>query len=124
MAKDDFFYPVVEESKLHPSFLAIKDQPGAVCSREMLTNIYQDFVDPDGNFLEQFQTTGFDARFFELYLARNSRAVYPNPIVTAQVLYTDGTILTRNNGVFTRNVSLGEPNRIAFSSTNGKLVAQ
>lgn len=68
MAKDDFFYPVVEESKLHPSFLAIKDQPGAVCSREMLTNIYQDFVDPDGNFLEQFQTTGFDARFFELYL--------------------------------------------------------
>ncbi len=68
MAKNKLFEPVVEESKLHPSFLQLKDQPGAICSREMLENIYQDFVDPDGNFLEQFQTTGFDARFFELYL--------------------------------------------------------
>ena len=69
MAKNKLFEPVVEESKLHPSFLQLKDQPGAICSREMLENIYQDFVDPDGNFLEQFQTTGFDARFLELYLS-------------------------------------------------------
>jgi hypothetical protein len=34
----------------------------------MLDDIFQDFRDQDGNFLEQFQTTGFDARFFELYL--------------------------------------------------------
>ena len=34
----------------------------------MLDDIYQEFVDKDGNFLEQFQTTGFDTRFFELYL--------------------------------------------------------
>ena len=34
----------------------------------MLEEVYQDFDDPDGNFLEQFQTTGFDSRLFELYL--------------------------------------------------------
>ena len=33
-----------------------------------MDRIYQDFIDLDGNFLEQFQTTAFDARFFELYL--------------------------------------------------------
>ena len=33
-----------------------------------MDQVYQDFEDPDGNFLEQFQTTGFDARLFELYL--------------------------------------------------------
>ncbi len=34
----------------------------------MLDDIYQTFVDPEGNFLEQFQTSGFDSRYFELYL--------------------------------------------------------
>lgn len=34
----------------------------------MLDHVYQGFHDSDGNFLEQFQTTGFDARYFELYL--------------------------------------------------------
>jgi len=37
-------------------------------ARAMMRAIYADFDDPDGNFLEQFQTTGFDARTFELYL--------------------------------------------------------
>ncbi len=36
--------------------------------RQMMDHVYQDFIDLDGNFLEQFQTTAFDARFFELYL--------------------------------------------------------
>ena len=37
-------------------------------ARAMMRAIYADFDDPDGNFVEQFQTTGFDARTFELYL--------------------------------------------------------
>ena len=40
----------------------------ALYRRRMLEDVYQEFEDPDGNFLEQFQTNGFDARFFELYL--------------------------------------------------------
>jgi hypothetical protein len=34
----------------------------------MMNEIFRDFPDPDGNFVEQFQTVGFDARTFELYL--------------------------------------------------------
>src|SRR5882724_4679194 len=34
----------------------------------MFGDVYQSFDDPDGNFVEQFQTTGFNARCFELYL--------------------------------------------------------
>ena len=58
----------------------------ARCVRGMLDDVYRDFADPDGNFLEQFQTNGFDSRFFELYLfAYFSRSGYdvdrshPNP---------------------------------------------
>ncbi len=52
----------------------------------MLEDVFKTFKDPDGNFVEQFQTTGFDTRFFELYLhAYFSRSGYtidrsfPNP---------------------------------------------
>lgn len=43
----------------------------------MASEVFQDFPDTDGNFVEQFQTTGFDARVFELYLyAYLSRSGY------------------------------------------------
>ena len=62
------FKPVVKPEKLHPNFVRLMNWPGAAPTRAMLDHIYKDFEDPDGNFLEQFQTTGFDARYFELYL--------------------------------------------------------
>lgn len=34
----------------------------------MRHELQKEFDDPDGNFVEQFQTTGFDARTFELFL--------------------------------------------------------
>ena len=37
-------------------------------ARALMRALYAEFDDPDGNFAEQFQTTGFDARTFELYL--------------------------------------------------------
>ena len=64
----DLFVPVVPENRLHPVFdyirVAKEDEPG----RLMMNEIFWDFPDPDGNFVEQFQTVGFDARTFELYL--------------------------------------------------------
>jgi len=43
----------------------------------MANEIFQDFPDTDGNFVEQFQTIGFDSRIFELYLyAYLSRSGY------------------------------------------------
>ena len=52
----------------------------------MMEEIFREFVGVDGNYLEQFQTTAFDARSFELYLFalfnREGFALdrsYPNP---------------------------------------------
>ena len=62
------FVPVVASEKLNPSFKLLMDQPSYHPARTMLDHIYQGFIDLDGNFLEQFQSAAFDARFFELYL--------------------------------------------------------
>lgn len=80
------FGPIVPSTKLHPLFEQLRTSPGSESARWMLDDVYQSFNDPEGNFLEQFQTTGFDARYFELYLfAYFSRSGYgvnrsqPNP---------------------------------------------
>ena len=67
-AKKSLFVPSVPPEKLDPHVKSLVDAPSYHPTRIMLDMIYQDFDDPDGNFLQQFQTTGFDARFFELYL--------------------------------------------------------
>ncbi len=64
----NLFYPVVAEDKLNPDFKKISSWPGAEPGRLMTNYIFQNYNDKDGNFIEQFQTTGFDARIFELYL--------------------------------------------------------
>lgn len=53
---------------LHPQFISLRDSPGYEPARKMLQEIQQHFDDPDGNFVEQFQTTGFDSRTLELFL--------------------------------------------------------
>lgn len=68
MSAKSVFDLVVDESKLHPGFKTLLNLPAEHPARMMLDRIYGSFKDTDGNFLEQFQTTGFDARYFELYL--------------------------------------------------------
>ncbi len=68
MDKKSLFKPVVEEKRLHESLVGLIKEPGAEAARRMADDVFQDFDDPEGNFLEQFQTTGFDSRHFELYL--------------------------------------------------------
>ena len=67
--KKTLFVPIVPPEKLNPHFKSLVDAPDYHPARNMLDQVYQGFLDPDGNFLQQFQTTGFDARFFELYLS-------------------------------------------------------
>ena len=80
------FNPVVPIKQLHPNFKKLQLLPGYEPARWMLDDVFQSFDDPDGNFLEQFQTTAFDARCFELYvfayLSRSGFAIdrtHPNP---------------------------------------------
>lgn len=64
----DFFSPVVPEERLNPLFRSLAFQEGYSPAREIMRVMMHYYEDPDGNFVEQFQTTGFDARIWELCL--------------------------------------------------------
>jgi hypothetical protein len=64
----NLFTAVVEEKKLHEAFKLVRDHDNWSPARAILSEMMRHFVDIDGNFVEQFQTTGFDARLWELYL--------------------------------------------------------
>jgi hypothetical protein len=63
----DLFTPVVPDGRLHPAFKALAHR-GFEPARRVLAGITATFNDKDGNFVKDFQTTGFDARLWELYL--------------------------------------------------------
>jgi hypothetical protein len=64
----DLFNNESTKNKLHPQFVALRDSPMCEPARAILREIQSRFTDPDGNFVEQFQTSGFDSRTFELFL--------------------------------------------------------
>ena len=64
----DFFAPLAAEARLHVNFRRVRDQKGHSSARELINVMMRWYEDRDGNFIEQFQTTGFDARVWELYL--------------------------------------------------------
>lgn len=63
----DLFTPLVPKDRLHPSFAALVRR-GYEPAKRMLAEIASTYDDKDGNFVKDFQTTGFDARMWELYL--------------------------------------------------------
>jgi hypothetical protein len=68
MPRTDLLTPVRPPKDLHPQFLNLISHAVYEPARGMLREVYAEFPDPDGNFVEQFQTTGFYARTFELFL--------------------------------------------------------
>ena len=66
--KGSLFEPAVAVEKLGANFNAVRLSPGHAAARQMMDSAFEAFDDADGNFLQQFQTSGFDARLFELYL--------------------------------------------------------
>jgi hypothetical protein len=64
----DFFTPVVSPAKLNPNFTKITAEEGFSPALELIKPMMRWYEDADGNFVEQFQTTGFDNRLWELYL--------------------------------------------------------
>jgi hypothetical protein len=63
----DLFTPVVPADRLNLAFNGLAHR-GFEPARRMLEGIAATFNDKDGNFVKDFQTTGFDARLWELYL--------------------------------------------------------
>lgn len=64
----DFFAPLAAEHRLHPNCMRVRDERGQSSARDLINVMMRWYEDRDGNFIEQFQTTGFDARVWELYL--------------------------------------------------------
>lgn len=58
----------VAESKLHRNFRVIVDGDHHAAARRMIEEVALAFVDVDGNYAKDFQTTGFNARLWELGL--------------------------------------------------------
>lgn len=65
---DGLFAQVVPEERLHPSFVALRDDGPREPARRSLDEVYARMGERDGGFREQFQSTGFDSRVWELYL--------------------------------------------------------
>ena len=64
----DLFAVKVSQDKLNPSFWFLSNQPGYGSAKELLISLLSDFNDQDGNFVKDFQSTGFDSRMWEIYL--------------------------------------------------------
>lgn len=64
----DFFTHLHEESRLNRAFVQLTTNEGYSPARQIIGPMMRWHEDADGNFVEQFQTTGFDQRIWELYL--------------------------------------------------------
>jgi len=57
-----------KEEKLHPLFKILRDHKPMQPAKLMIENIAAEMDDKDGNFIQQFQTTGFLPRIWEIFL--------------------------------------------------------
>jgi hypothetical protein len=64
----DLFETGRGDTVLHPQSKTLRDSPLYEPARGLLREIGATLTDPDGNLVEQFQTFGFDARTFEIFL--------------------------------------------------------
>lgn len=64
----DFFALRVREERTHETFRVLRDAPRFSPARDLIKVMMRWHEDPDGNFIEQFQSTAFDARIWEQYL--------------------------------------------------------
>jgi hypothetical protein len=66
--KNEIFHQVVPDDRLHPHFRSLRDYDGHSPAKRIIQEIAYAFVDLDGNFIQQFQSDGFNARLWELFM--------------------------------------------------------
>lgn len=66
--KIDLFEDVKPLEQQHPYYQILKNNKFWNSAKKLIQEIMPHYTDVDGNFVEQFQTTGFDQRLWELYL--------------------------------------------------------
>jgi hypothetical protein len=69
----DFFAARASRDRLNHNFVVLAEREAFSAARGIIQPMMHWYDDPDGNFVEQFQTTGFDSRLWELYLFASFR---------------------------------------------------
>ena len=64
----DLFTTIMPAHRLHPRFIEVRDHVRFQPARELMNDVFCRMPSPDKNFVPDFQTAGFDARVWELYL--------------------------------------------------------
>ena len=64
----DFFTPQVSADQLSGDFKVLASGRAFSAARQLISEVANVFEDSDGNFIKDFQTTGFNSRLWELYL--------------------------------------------------------
>ena len=64
----DLTTQIVDDSKLHELFRELISNPVFEPARQLIKEVSKEFKDIDGNLNEQFQTTGFNQRLWEILL--------------------------------------------------------
>lgn len=64
----DLFNTRLTVNQQHRAFHLLCSAPHWLPARAIMSEMMHHYVDVDGNFVEQFQTTAFDSRIWELYL--------------------------------------------------------
>jgi hypothetical protein len=64
----DLFALRAPAEHLHPAFRLLSSGAHWTPARRIMSEMMRHFIDVDGNFVQQFQTTAFDSRIWELYL--------------------------------------------------------
>src|SRR5690606_27266872 len=64
----DFFAPRGPVERLNPTFRILTEEARYSPARDLIAAMMRFHEDADGNFVQQFQTTAFDPRIWELYL--------------------------------------------------------
>lgn len=95
----DFFTPRHSRERLNPGFVKLIESEEMSPAWGIIESLMFYFSDPDGNFVEQFQSTAFYARIWELYLfavlAEDRCAIdrtYPAPDYLLRGIFGDAFI--------------------------------
>ncbi len=65
---NELYNIVAKKGNVNPSFLELINNPVYSSAKEFLGEAVYAYVDVDGNYIKDFQSTGFNARLWELYL--------------------------------------------------------
>ena len=64
----DIFKTITKETEQNPQWQTLNSHKGFGPAKKLLDEICQPLTDKDGNFVQQFQTTGFYQRLWEIFL--------------------------------------------------------